>query len=255
MGNLPADLTTALAVAANVPRLLVTSDFDGTLSPIVSNPSDARPLPAAGRALVELADLPSTSVALISGRALRDLRTLSSMPSTVHLVGSHGAEFDSGFTHEIDLELLQTITDTLASIASGKPGVTVETKPASVALHVRNASPDDGEDALREARAASEGWDAHATAGKAVLEFAVISTDKGEAIDILRDRHHATAVVFFGDDVTDEKAFRRLRDADIGVKVGPGDTLAGFRIDSPDDVATALSYLLARRRVGSGGRA
>ena len=59
-----------------------------------------------------------------------------------------------------------------------------------------------------------------------MLEFAVISTDKGEAVDILRDQHDASAVVFFGDDVTDEKAFRRMRDGDVGVKVGPGDTLA-----------------------------
>ena len=43
-------------------------------------------------------------------------------------------------------------------------------------------------------------------------------------------------MVFLGDDVTDEKAFRRMRDADVGVKVGPGDTLAGFRVESPDDV-------------------
>jgi trehalose 6-phosphate phosphatase len=248
VGNLPAELTTALDAAARVPRLLVTSDFDGTLSPIVNNPSDARPLPAAGRALIELADLPQTSVALISGRALRDLRVLSSMPSAVHLVGSHGAEFDSGFSHDIDAGLLQTITEALTAIATGKPGVTVETKPASVALHVRNASPADGDDALQQARAAAQAWDAHATAGKAVLEFAVISTDKGEAIDILRDRHDASAVVFFGDDVTDEKAFRRMRDADIGVKVGPGDTLAGFRIGSPEDVAAALQYLLEARR-------
>ena len=247
MSALTPDLTAALETAASVPRLLVTSDFDGTLSPIVNNPSDARPLPAAGRALIDLAELPSTSVALISGRALRDLRTLSSMPSTVHLVGSHGAEFDSGFSHEIDRELLQTITDTLASIASGKPGVTVETKPASVALHVRNASPADGEDALRAARAASDHWDAHATAGKAVLEFAVISTDKGEALDILRDRHDATAVVFFGDDVTDEKAFRRMVGSDVGVKVGPGETLAAYRVDSPEDVATALELLKTAR--------
>lgn len=246
--GLPPELSTALDLAATVPRLLVTSDFDGTLSPIVNNPADARPLPEAGRALAELAELPSTAAALISGRALRDLRVLSSMPSTVHLVGSHGAEFASGFAHDIDLELLQAITDTLSSIASGKPGVTVETKPASVALHVRNASPADGESALREARSASETWNAHATAGKAVLEFAVISTDKGEAIDILRERHEASAVVFFGDDVTDEKAFRRLRDRDVGVKVGPGDTLAGFRIDAPDDVAAALSHLLHARR-------
>lgn len=246
--NFAAELATALEVAARTPRLLVTSDFDGTLAPIVNNPADARALPEAGQALTELADLPATAAALISGRSVRDLRSLSEMPPTVCLVGSHGAEFDSGFSKEIDLELLQTITDTLAAIASGKPGVTIETKPASVALHVRNASPVHGEDALREARAASNSWSAHATEGKAVLEFAVISTDKGEAIDILRERNDATAVVFFGDDVTDEKAFRRLRMADIGVKVGPGETAASYRIDSPEDVAAALSHLLNVRR-------
>jgi trehalose 6-phosphate phosphatase len=81
-----------------------------------------------------------------------------------------------------------------------------------------------------------------------VLEFAVISTDKGEAIDIIRDRDDATAVVFFGDDVTDEKAFRRMRADDVAVKIGPGETLANYRIESPEDVATALTYLLERRR-------
>ena len=55
-------------------------------------------------------------------------------------------------------------------------------------------------------------------------------------------------MVFLGDDVTDEKAFRRMRDADVGVKVGPGATLAAFRVDTPDDVAAVLAYLLDRRR-------
>ena len=50
--------------------LLVASDFDGTLAPIVSNPADARPLPGAADALRALAELPSTTVALVSGRAL-----------------------------------------------------------------------------------------------------------------------------------------------------------------------------------------
>ncbi|TRW80006.1 trehalose-phosphatase [Mycolicibacterium sp. 018/SC-01/001] len=237
------ELIDALDAAARSPRLLVTSDFDGTLSPIVSNPADARPLPTAADALVALAGLPDTEVALISGRALRDLRALSSMPETVHLVGSHGAEFDSGFAHDIDTDLLGTITETLSAIAADKPGVTVETKPASVALHVRNASAADGDAALAAARDAASAWDAHATAGKAVLEFAVVSTDKGEALDILRAEHRATAAVFFGDDVTDEKAFRRLTDADVGVKVGPGDTTAAYRVDAPEDVADALAHL------------
>jgi trehalose 6-phosphate phosphatase len=85
------------------------------------------------------------------------------------------------------------------------------------------------------------------TTGKAVLEFAVISTDKGEAVDILRDEHDASAEVFFGDDVTDEKAFVRLRESDLGVKVGPGETAASYRIDSPEDVAEALRHLADSR--------
>jgi trehalose 6-phosphate phosphatase len=241
------DLLRALTAAAATPRLLVVSDFDGTLAPIVNNPADARALPAAGAALTALADLPDTAAALVSGRALGVLRELSAMPSTVHLVGSHGAEFDSGFSHDIDEALLSRIIAELNEIASNRPGVTVETKPASVAIHVRNASRADGDAALEAARQAATAWDAHITAGKAVLEFAVVSTDKGEAVDILRDRISATAVVFLGDDVTDEKAFRRLRDGDVGVKVGPGETSAGFRVESPDQVAATLDYLLEAR--------
>ncbi|MDT5189676.1 MAG: trehalose 6-phosphate phosphatase [Mycobacterium sp.] len=248
MSELPSDLLRALDGAAATPRLLVASDFDGTLAPIVNNPADARPLPGAADALIALAGQPSTTVALVSGRALSTLRELSSIPPPVHLVGSHGAEFDSGFSHDIDRELLERITAELTAIAANRPGVTVEPKPASVALHVRNAGAADGRAALDAALAAAQAWDAELTEGKAVLEFAVISTDKGEAIDIIRDRDDATAVVFFGDDVTDEKAFRRMRDGDVGVKVGPGDTLARFRVETPEDVETALTYLLEQRR-------
>lgn len=241
------DLQHALTAIAGTPRLLVTSDFDGTLAPIVNNPSDARALPAAAEALVALSALPDTTAALISGRALGVLRELSGMPDTVHLVGSHGAEFDTGFVREIDTALLDTMIATLRDIADGKPGVTVETKPASVALHVRNAAAADGDSALAAAREAAAGWDAHLTTGKAVLEFAVIVTDKGEAVDTLRDRHDATAVVFLGDDVTDEKAFRRMRDTDLGVKVGPGETLARYRVSTPEDVAEVLRFLVRAR--------
>ena len=55
--ELPAELTRALATVAACHRvLLVTSDFDGTLAPIVNDPADARPLPEAAAALRALAD-------------------------------------------------------------------------------------------------------------------------------------------------------------------------------------------------------
>ena len=126
--------------------------------------------------------------------------------------------------------------------------MTIEIKPASIALHVRNADPPTTTGRRsKKAHAAAQSWDAQITEGKAVLEFAVIQTDKGEALDILRHQQVASAVVFFGDDVTDEKAFRRLHGGDVGVKVGPGDTLAGFRVGVPTDVSDALELLLAER--------
>ena len=253
MNDLPGDLRHALVSAARLPRLLVTSDFDGTLAPLVNNPADARALPAATRALRALAELPDTPVALISGRSLQVLTELSGAPAGVHLIGSHGAEFDTGFAEDIDTALLATIGTTLEGVAAGHPGAMVEYKPAGVVMHVRNADAAVGAAALDAARAAAVAWPAEMTEGKAILEFAVVTADKGTAVDILRTRENASAVVFFGDDVTDEKAFGRLRDGDIGVKVGPGDSLAAYRVDSPADVAAAL-VLLAAERAGTPGR-
>ncbi|MGH3676067.1 MAG: trehalose-phosphatase [Mycobacterium sp.] len=249
--DLPAELRRALATVARVPRLLVACDYDGTMAPIVANPDEARPLTESAAALRELAGLPSTTAALISGRALRDLATLSRMPAEVHLVGSHGSEFDTGFVHGIDdsaKALLGKIKDTLSAIAAEYAGVAIEIKPASIALHVRNAEPTDAAEAMKKAMASAQSWDAQITEGKAVLEFAVIHTDKGQALDILRHQESASAAVFLGDDVTDEKAFRRLHGPDVGIKVGPGDTLASYRIDTPEEVALALSCLLEARR-------
>ncbi|MCI4674499.1 trehalose-phosphatase [Candidatus Mycolicibacterium alkanivorans] len=248
---LPDDLHRALTDVARVPRLLVASDFDGTVAPIVSNPSDARPIPSAAEALAALAALRETTAALISGRARRDLTELSGAPAEVHLVGSHGSEFDATFLDAIDdsaRALLVDLEQTMAALAARYPGATIETKPVSVTFHVRNAAPEHAQEALDAALAAVRDWDVHVTEGKAVREFAVIDTDKGEAIELLRRRGEADAVVFFGDDVTDEKAFRRLSGADIGVKVGSGDTRAAYRVDAPDDVAVALQVLHDIRR-------
>jgi len=253
VANLPDNLRRALSAIAQTPRLLVASDFDGTIAPIVAHPPDARPIPSAIAALSSLAGRKDTTAALISGRALRDLKPLSGAPAGVKLVGSHGSEFDEEFAAGIDeptRERLSKLVKALESVASAYPGATVETKPISVAFHVRNVDPQRAQQALDDALKAASDFDVHLTEGKAVREFAVIHTDKGEAVDLLRRQIEATAVVYFGDDVTDEKVFSRLArsSSDLGVKVGPGDTAAAFRVDTPNDVATALELLNDARR-------
>lgn len=255
--DLPIDLRRALVAAARTPRLLVATDYDGTLAPIVADPGQAYPRADAVRALRGLAALPSTSAAVISGRSLKDLAALSRLPIEVKLVGSHGSEFDIGFINEIDpaaKQLLTVLVDGLASVAERFDGVHIEVKPASVAMHVRNASDEDAERALEIVRgdlALRPG--VQATEGKSVIELSVVPTDKGAALDIIRHQDAATAAVFFGDDVTDEKAFESLHGPDVGVKIGDGDTAAEYRVSSTEDVNSALALLLEERRTWLSG--
>lgn len=254
-----AELEQALLALACKPMLLVASDYDGTIAPIVSDPSQARPSREAMVALRTLAELPHTAVALISGRSLADLAELSGDPDGVHLVGSHGSEFDLGFADMLSADARKThakIREVLHTIADGHEGCFVEVKPASVALHYRNASEADGKAALEKAEAALVGQDGvFVKRGKMVLELAVVSTHKGDALDTLRKRFGASAVLFLGDDVTDEDAFKTLGGPDIGVKVGAGDSVASFRVRDPHDVSRVLAKLSEMRSAWIGGSA
>ena len=93
-----------------------------------------------------------------------------------------------------------------------------------------------------------------ATPGKDVLDLAVLHVTKGSALDVLRERVGADAVLFAGDDVTDETAFAVLRDGDVGVKVGEGDTAAMHRVAGPPEVSALLERLLALRARARGPR-
>jgi trehalose 6-phosphate phosphatase len=245
------DLVAALRKVAEVPRLLVALDFDGVLAPIVEVPSDARPLPDTVRALTGLADLPDTVVALVSGRGLADLGAVSGFAAPVRLVGSHGGEFDDGAAVLDDEQraLLDALTVEVRQLVDGEPGVTLEDKPAGIAVHVRNAPVDVGTRVLAAAAAgpgARPGIES--TPGKAVLDLSVMRTSKGSAVDLLRERVGADAVLFAGDDVTDETALTRLRPGDVGVKVGEGETAAAFRVADPPAVTDLLTTLLEARR-------
>ncbi|MER6797755.1 trehalose-phosphatase, partial [Amycolatopsis mediterranei] len=249
---LPAELRRAIVQIARTPRLLVACDYDGTLAPITLNPDEARPLPESVGALRSLAGLHETTTAVISGRALRDLATLSRLPAEVNLVGSHGSEFDIGFIHALDdkaRELHRRLEAELEQLVLDVPGVSLEVKPASIAVHVRRAEHEAGRRVLADVHSGPSTWEGVSTTdGKEVVELAVVQTDKGRALDILRHQVGATAGIFLGDDVTDEKAFARLSGPDLGIKVGDGETLAAFRVPDTVDVALVLGFLLEERR-------
>ena len=246
-------LDQAVRTLAAAPRLLIALDFDGVLAPIVPVPSDARPLPAAVTAIDALAALPDTTVALLSGRGLADLAAVSGFGPSVHMIGSHGGEFadSDGSGSMLDdpaRARLERLTAELRELVAGEPGVTLENKPAGVAVHVRNAERAVAArvlDAVRAGPASRAGVET--TPGKEVLDLAVLEVSKGSALDRLRERTGADAVFFAGDDVTDETAFVRLRPGDLGVKVGDGDTAAEHRVPDPPALARLLDALRAAR--------
>ena len=237
---------------ARVPVLLVACDYDGTLAPIIDNPDEARPLRESVAALRQLAAMPDTHVAVISGRALRDLAALSRLPEEIHLVGSHGTEFDVGFADDLSSEqrdLRDRVLGELNDIARRDHGFIVEPKPAGVAFHYRKAEPEIAAIAVQDVLSGPGSRDGvHVKTGKMVVELSVLDLNKGDALDRLRTDVSAEAVIFAGDDVTDEDAFARLTGPDLSLKVGPGPTLARGRLHDPQSVAQMLALVAERRR-------
>jgi trehalose-phosphatase len=245
------DLEQPLAPLARTPVLLVATDYDGTLAPIVTDPATAQPLRESVVALRQLASLANTHVAVISGRALRDLARMVGDPEDVHLVGSHGSEFDPDFVGSLTEEaraLHERVHEELAGIAARVPGARLEAKPASVAFHYREAPEELADDALRAVQQGPGALEGVFTRhGKKVVELAVLSTHKGTALAQLRQRVGATAVLFIGDDATDEDAFAALSGPDLAVKVGDGPSRAMQRIPDPAAVARLLAQLAELR--------
>jgi trehalose-phosphatase len=252
----PPELAAALTRLAGAARLLVASDYDGVLAPIVPDPARAVPLPEAVAVLDALARLPDTAVAVVSGRARDDLAARSRLPEGITLVGSHGAEFAQGFRNPLtpaQVDLHARLCRQLRQLAADRPGVTLEAKPASVAVHTRNAARPVADEVVAAVRRGPATWPGvYVTTGKEVVELSVIVAGKGAALAALRAGTSADAVLFLGDDVTDEDAFATLHGDDVGIKVGPGPTVARFRVPDPPAAVAALKLLSGRRAARPG---
>ncbi|MBZ8176422.1 trehalose-phosphatase [Corynebacterium sp. 3HC-13] len=254
-----------LSDLATTDELLVVSDFDGTLAGF--HPSDIYDVPINGDSidtLARLSQLPHTTVAVLSGRHLAGLQKVCPLESPVIFAGSHGAETSGEPSGERgpdaqQLSILQDLDEQLEAIVAAAPRAYVEKKPYHRVVHVAELAEESPETAAEICDAAAQIRAPGLTSmrGKNIVEFSVSGENKGTWISRRRTLIGATGVLFIGDDTTDELGFATLSEADLGVKVGPGDTAATLRVDDLAEVAriyqelAELRTLWARRRDSS----
>ena len=234
-------------------RVLVASDFDGTISPLVDHPGDAVLSPEAPAVLARLAaKQPRVRLAFLSGRSLADLASrLGPLAENAILAGNHGLELrgahlgwihPSAFTARPHLDgLIAQLAPSLVDIA----GVEIEDKGASLTLHYRRMEETDQPRlrAILDMLALPDQIMMHE--GKKVFEFRPqVEWNKGFAmrrilrrIDLSQD-----AVVFLGDDATDEDVFRELGPTAITVHVGRATAPSHAQLNAHDP-ADAVHFL------------
>ena len=241
-------LEAGLRRVAKTPRLLVASDFDGTLAPLVDRPDAVVPDHGAVAALVSLAELPETHVAVISGRSRAVLEEHLGQANFL-LAGSHGAEMVELDGRPNDVEgLLDQVAERLGVLEDEYDGALIERKPTAVAFHYRTVDEERQTEAADRATAVAQEFEGvRIQPGHKVVELVTGTVNKGDALDAIRRELEATGTVFVGDDRTDEHAFARLLPADLAVKVGSGSTCATVRIDSQSEVAPLYRRLLELR--------
>lgn len=255
--RLPARFQTLLPPAGTKFGIALLLDFDGTLVGICDRPEQTV-LPASVRSLIgALAAHPRCAVAIVSGRPASSLRSLITTPN-VHFAGNHGLFIEGPgyrYAHPRIASArpsLDRVCSRLAAIAESLPGVWVEPKPASCALHYRLAPPQVARRAgalfsqvVREAETRGR---LRIIRGKKVLEVLPdFGWDKGKAVLwLLRKFDGRMFPIYIGDDRTDEDAFRVLAGRGLSIRVGRSvRTGARYFIRSHNEVGGILAGILA----------
>jgi trehalose 6-phosphate phosphatase len=195
-------------------------DFDGVLSPIVEDPTESRMPDRVGAVLTRLAGALGL-LAVISGRPVDFLAQRVRVPG-LQLLGSYGIERIRDGARWIDphaeewLGPVRNASRTLRDLLAGSPGVRVEEKPVSVAVHWRQAPDRDiaAEEVRRVTAQVAADTGLRIEPGKLVEEVRPpVDMDKGAAIRALLAESALKTAAYAGDDLGDIPALRAVRDA------------------------------------------
>ena len=224
--------------------LLLAFDVDGTLSPIVNDPADASVPNRVQQDLQALSEAEGVHVALVTGRDLRSLKAMVDVEGA-HLAVEHGARVLSPGEDAQQSTLSEQEQQRLEQFAQWAQrhalplGATLEAKRASRVVHVRTLAAQDHAAAdalLAQAAQEAEKLGLHPRPGRAVLEAALVQSDKAIALAELASKTRAAGIMFAGDDLTDLNAIQKsLEMGGLGVFVRSSE-----RPSCPFDVTAAL---------------
>ncbi|KAH8553826.1 glycosyltransferase family 20-domain-containing protein [Umbelopsis sp. PMI_123] len=240
-------------------------DYDGTLTPIRTQPNAARPSKEMIANLTKLCVDPNNVVWVVSGRdqtALDDW--LGGIPK-LGLSAEHGCFMKApdttkwiNLTDSIDMSWKNDVIEIFTYYTERTQGSFIEHKRCALTWHYRMADPEYGEFQAKECQnhlenAVVSKLPVEILVGKKNLEVRPINVNKGEIVKRILTLHPEAEFVFCaGDDKTDEDMFRALRRSDIvkddyifAVTVGPSDkkTLANYHVDTSEDIVNVIGVM------------
>jgi trehalose 6-phosphate phosphatase len=229
-------------------------DFDNTLVDFAPLPESVVVPPDLITSLQCLQQAANGALAIISGRPLEQIDHFLA-PLRLPAAGVHGAERRSadGRMAQLPVPDIEDLLMYLQPLAAQHAGLLLEVKRGALALHYRRAPHLEQicVQAMSEALAHVQGF--ALLRGSMVVEAKAADISKGNAIAAFMNEapFAGRRPLFIGDDITDEAGFAWVQSEPVGglgIKVGPGPSLARARIASPAAVRSMLAQVLEQRQ-------
>lgn len=245
-------------------RLFICLDFDGTLAPIRRLPGNARLSNEKRKILEKLVKMPGCAVAVVSGRALKDLVRKVDVNGMIY-AADHGFSIKYGkkvfrpfFSPGVRAVMREYYRTALGALR-GVSGVVLEDKGMSLAVHYRCIRKPEVRGVIEKACGLA-GEDTfknkiEVRRGKMCLEIRPrVPWDKGSAVawlllKVMKDTSAPFVPVYVGDDTTDEDAFKALKNVGITVRVGKSrESCAEYYLKDTSEVFEFLKLIAGRHR-------
>jgi trehalose 6-phosphate phosphatase len=248
----PDQLPVPRSLVPQLDEIALLLDIDGTLLDLMPTPREVWVPPGLATTLNGLVAATSGALALVSGRSLNDIDLIFA-PARFPAVGGHGAEMRLSADDEAAAPLAplldRELKRRLAAIARISPGILLEDKGYSLALHYRLApeAKEAIETAIALIRADMPSESVEVLPGKCVFEIKPAGFTKANGVRALMQ--HAPFAgrrpLFIGDDVTDESVFAIMPEIQgLAFSVGRRAKGVNGHFDAPCDVREFLAQLL-----------